>query len=133
MNPATRALVRLAAATAIAMAAFGAFAQEIPGYNLDIGAPGNDATVFDDNGDVMVRVTVVPDLAKGDQVELLLDGMPVAPPTTSLDFPLYGILRGQHLLQARIIDATGNVGSISPSSSFNVWETSLLLPDRGGR
>jgi hypothetical protein len=82
---------------------------------------------------VEAQVTVAPELATGDNVGLLLDGMPVAPPMKSLDFPLYGITRGQHLLQARIIDATGNVGSISPPSIFYVWEASRLFPDRRDR
>lgn len=133
MKTGMRALSRLAAAAAIALAGCGAFAQQVPGYDLGVVAPGNDATVFDDNGDVEVRVTVAPDLANGDQLELLLDGMPVAPPTMSLDYPLYGVMRGQHLLQARIIDATGNVGSISPPSTFYVWEASRLFPNRRGR
>ena len=79
-----------------------------------------------------VRVTVVPDLASGDQVELLVDGMPAAEPSTTLDFPLVGLVRGTHVLQARIIDSTGNVGSISPSITFYVWEASRLFPVRRG-
>jgi hypothetical protein len=81
----------------------------------------------------VASVTIAPALASGDKVELLIDGAPVAPPMKSLDFPLSGIARGPHLLQARIIDSTGNVGSISPSSTFFVWEASRLFPIRGGR
>jgi hypothetical protein len=29
------------------------------------------------------------------------------------------------LLQARIIDATGNVGTVSPSRGFYVWQEAL--------
>jgi hypothetical protein len=128
-----RTLLRIAAAAVIAMPALGAFAQGSPDYNLDIVTPADEATVFDDNGDVMVHTTIVPDLANGDRVQLLVDGLPAAPPATSLEFPLAGITRGQHLLQARIIDSTGNVGPVSSSSTFYVWEASLLFPNRPGK
>jgi hypothetical protein len=111
---------------------FGARAADPSKYQLDIVDPANQATVFNNSGDVSVRVTAVPDLANGDQVELLVDGVPAAPPSTTLDFPLSGLVRGTHMLQARIIDATGNVGSISPSSTVYIWEASRLFPVRRG-
>jgi hypothetical protein len=117
-----------ATAAVLAVAAPGVTPRGTPNYDLDIVNPADEATVFSDNGDVSVRATVVPDLANGDQVEFLVDGLPIAPPTSVLDFPLYGIVHGQHMLQARIIDSTGNVGSISPSRTFYVWQASLLFP-----
>lgn len=102
-------------------------AQGIADYQLTIVNPPDEAAVFNDNGDVPVRATVMPDLAQGDQVELLVDGLPAAPASTALEFPLAGILPGPHRLQARILDATGNVRSVSPSIAFDVWQESLLL------
>ena len=107
-------------------------APDVTAYQLDIVDPANQATVFNNSGDVLVRVTVVPDLAPGDRVELLVDGLPAAPPATTLDFSLSGLVRGTHMLQARIIDSTGNVGSISPSSTVYIWEDSGLFPVRRG-
>jgi hypothetical protein len=124
-----RILFGIVAAT-VALAAHGVVAQQTPGYDLAIVEPADGLTVFDDGGDVAVRVSVVPGLENGDQVELLLDGLPVAPPGASFEFPLSGVTRGEHQLQARIIDATGNVGSISPSSTVNVWQASLLFQPR---
>jgi hypothetical protein len=128
-----RALASIATAAVLALAALGVSAQETANYQLNIADPADEATVFNDSGDVLVRVTVVPDLATGDQVELLVDGLPAAPPATTLEFPLSGLVRGPHLLQARIIDSTGNVGSISPSSTVRVWQASLLFPARRAR
>lgn len=117
------------AATLLAVAAFGALAQgaPTPSYSLDIVSPSDGTAVFQDNGDVPIRAMVVPELADGDRVEFLLDGIPVGPPSQVLSVPLYGVLPGSHLLQARIIDATGNVGSISPSTNFDVWQEALQL------
>jgi hypothetical protein len=108
----------------------GVSAQETPGYRLSIVNPGNDTTVFSDPGNVRVQAAIVPQLANGDQVELLVDGEPAGPPSTTLDFSLSGIPRGQHLVQARVIDSTGNVDAISPSSTFYVWQASRLFPNR---
>ena len=128
-----RTLSSIVAAAALAVAALGASAQGVPNYDLDIVAPADGATVFSNTGDVLVRATAAPDLAKGDQVELLVDGVPAASPSATLEFPLSGIVRGQHMLQARIIDSAGNVGSVSPSSTFYVWHASRLFPNRHGK
>jgi len=119
--------LRIASAAILAVAACGVSAQEIPNYRVSIVSPASEAAVFNDNGDVWVRATVAPGLAKGDQIELLVDGEPAGSPATRLEFRLSGIVPGPHLLQARIIDSTGNVGSISPSSFFYVWQTSPFL------
>jgi hypothetical protein len=70
---------------------------------------------------------VGPELASGDDVEVLLDGEPLAAPASTLDFHVSGLAPGPHLLQARIIDSTGNVGSISPPSFFYVGESTPLM------
>ena len=127
-----RTIARIATAAVLALAALGVSAQETSNYQVSIVDPAEEATVFNNSGDVLVRVTVVPSLASGDQVELLVDGFPAAAPGTTLDFPLSGLVRGTHKLQARIIDSTGNVGSVSPSSTFYVWEASRLFPVRRG-
>jgi hypothetical protein len=125
-----RTLFRIAAAGLLALPILGVSAQETPGYRLSIVNPGNDTTVFSDPGNVRVQAAVVPQLANGDQVELLVDGEPAGPPSTTLDFSLTGIPRGQHLVQARVIDSTGNVDAISPSSIFYVWQASRLFHNR---
>jgi hypothetical protein len=114
-----RALIRLAAAALVALSALGAFAQDNPKYELRITAP-EDGDIVSDVADVLVRVTVAPPLKDGDRVQLLLDGMPVAPSTVPLDFTLSDMARGMHLLQVVIIDATNNVGSMSPSNTLFV-------------
>jgi hypothetical protein len=127
-----RTLANITTAAVLAMAALGVSAQGTHDYRLEIVAPAEEATVFNNSGDVPVRITVTPDLAQGDQAELLVDGVPAAPPAATLDFQLSGLVRGTHMLQARIIDSTGNVAQISPSSTFYVWEASRLFPVRRG-
>lgn len=83
-----RTLASIATAAVLALAAPGVSAQETSNYQFDIADPADEATVFNNSGDVLVRVTVVPGLANGDQVELLVDGLPAAPPATTLEFRL---------------------------------------------
>jgi hypothetical protein len=81
------------AAVVLAASAFGAAAQEP--------APPK------------VHVTVEPYLDDGEQVEVLVDGLPAAPAAAAHDFLLQDLKPGRHVLQARILDASGNVGGVS--------------------
>jgi hypothetical protein len=127
------ALHRIAAFAVVAMAGLGVSAQDTPGYRLAIVNPANDATVFSNPGDVSVQASVVPALAGDDRVELLVDGDSAGEPAKSLDFQLSGMERGEHVLQARVIDGTGNVSAVSPSTIFYVWQASVLFPNQRGR
>ena len=125
-----RMLLRIATAATLTVAALGVFAQGTPNYQLNILNPANGGTVFNNNGEVLAQASVVPGLADGDQVQMLVDGVPAAAPAASLEVPLSGINPGLHTLQARIIDAQGNAGPVSPSSTFNLWHASRLYPNR---
>ena len=125
-----RTPIRIAAAAILAAAALGASAQGILKYDLDIVDPAYDASVFTDSGDVSVRVTVAPDLAQGDGVELLVDGLPAGAPAAALELQLSGMPPGEHVVQARIIDSTGNVASVSESRILYVWQAALVSPTR---
>jgi hypothetical protein len=125
-----RSMIRMAAAALAAAAALSAGAQQAASYQLTIRDPADQSTVFSDTGEVTVHVAVSPDLASGDSVELLVDGVSAGVSQASSDFELSGMARGRHVLQARIIDSTGNVGSISEPEIFYVWAASVLFPER---
>jgi hypothetical protein len=125
-----RTLLRIVAAAILALPVSGVHAQGTSKYQLGIIAPADGSTAFSNTGEVIVRASVVPDLANGDQVELLVDGEPVAPPGTTLDFSLAGVTRGLHQLQVVVLDAAGNAISTSPASTLNVWHASRLYPNR---
>ena len=119
--------LRMAAAASLAACAFGAAAQGP--YQLGITDPLDQATVDRDTGPLLVRVVVVPELADGDQLELLADGFPVAHAGAALEFRLAAVAPGPHVLQARIIDSTGNVGAISPANVLTVVGEALPESD----
>jgi hypothetical protein len=123
-------LYRFITAAALAAPVLATAAPDVRGYSIDIVSPADLSTVFNDSGDFTVRTTVAPDLAAGDRLEFLVDGSPIGPPSPVLEIPLYGIPRGEHVLQARIIDSTGNVASVSSPSVVYVWQASRLFPNR---
>ena len=114
-----RTLFRIAAAAVLTVSALGASAQVTPKYQLHIAGP-DDGAIISDTSDVLVRATVVPNLAQGHQVELLVDGVSAGGPSTTLEFPLSPLPRGLRLLQVTILDATGNVVSTSAASTLYV-------------
>jgi hypothetical protein len=131
MNGVRQKFARVAVVfTLAAVAATGVAAQGGSTYQLSIVSPADHSTVFSDSGDVTVKATIAPPLAQGERIEFLVDGMPAGLPTTSLNFSLSGTARGQHLLQARVIDTTGNVAAVSPADTFYVWAASVAFPNR---
>lgn len=93
--------------------------------------PANEATVFDNSGNVTVKVTVAPFLRidAGDRIVLLLDGAP-APGQRDTRFELSGVTRGTHTLQAVITDSRGNTVLSSAPVTFHMWQASKLFPNR---
>ena len=82
-----------------------------------------------DDGALVVQAAVVPPLGSRDRLEVLLDGTPVASESHELAYRVYGTAPGLHVLQARIIDASGNVGAISATHVFTVRD-SRTVPAR---
>lgn len=100
--------------------------------SISITQPSKDQTIFDNAGSVEVRLSVSPQLRSADRVALLLDGREVAV-RGALRFRLSGIARGEHTLEARILDGDGNVLIRSATVVFNVWQASRLFPNRSGK
>jgi hypothetical protein len=97
-------------------------------YQLAIVQPADESTVFDDNGDVTVRLASTPRIEAGDQLEVLLDGVPAE--TSGLEVALTGVDPGLHVLRARVIDSTGNLSALSSSTVFYMRKPSILYPNR---
>lgn len=106
-----------------------------PAYSsIAIVQPANEATVFDNAGNVEVRVALspAPDLDAGDRIVLLLDGQQAALQSAT-QFRLSAVVRGEHTLEARIVDRNGNTVIASAPVKFNLWQASRLFPNRRGK
>lgn len=95
---------------------------------LAILAPGKDATVRQDAGDIEVQVGLAPalDSKKGHKLALDLDGRRMTEPSTNSQFTLENIDRGTHTVQAHILDEAGQILRSSDPVIFHVKRHSAL-------
>ena len=119
---AAAALLAAAALPADAAASAGSYAS------ATIIAPEQDAAVRNNAGNLTVTVQVLPSLQKGHLVQILLDGVPQGEPQPTLQVALTNLDRGTHALQARIVDAGGNVVFTGAASTFHLLRHSRLHP-----
>lgn len=101
-------------------------------YNvIAVTKPADGSTVFNNVGDVDVTVVVSPALRAdaGDQIVLLVDGRRAAEQSAT-HFQLSGIVRGEHTLEALVVDASGNALISSKPVKFYMWHASRLFRNR---
>ncbi|MTI62601.1 MAG: DUF4124 domain-containing protein [Methylophaga sp.] len=100
---------------------------QAPDYQIRIVAPGNDESIWVNNGDVTVSMIVEPalDTERGDKVLLHLDGEPVAEPRASTTFQLNNLSRGTHNLNAMVVDSNGMTLTSTGSVTFHLHRASI--------
>jgi hypothetical protein len=118
-----RALRAVSAALALLAAAAAAAAQ------IGIVTPTAQQTLHDNAGNVEVRVAAAPEPARGEQVEVWLDGQ-LAARGAQTEFSLGGVERGEHTLQVRLVDRDGRTLAVSQPLTFHLWQASRLFPNR---
>lgn len=98
---------------------------------VEIVSPRPDATVHDNAGNLSVTVDAGPGgLQPGQRIRLLLDGKPAAPESGARVFMIGRVDRGEHRLQAELLDAHGDRVSLSREVVFHMWRASKNLPAR---
>lgn len=99
-----------------------------------VGVPDGEALRAND-GRVEVGVSLKPPLHEEHQVQLLLDGQPLAAASRRTRFVLSDLARGEHHLQALVLNAEGTELQRSASVSFTVQRVhrgSPALPRKAG-
>ncbi|HEC19508.1 MAG TPA: DUF4124 domain-containing protein [Gammaproteobacteria bacterium] len=94
---------------------------------LRITSPANEASIRENSGTLKVSVAVKPGLQSGHRLVLLLDGAAKAESTTG-DFTLKNVDRGEHTLSAQVVDAQGKVLISAPSVSIYLHRFSAIRP-----
>ncbi|HXF67555.1 MAG TPA: hypothetical protein VNK67_12780 [Burkholderiales bacterium] len=107
-------------------------AGEAPRPAIAIVSPAPEQTVHDNEGRVPVSVAVTPAdaLDTGHRVRVTLDGRAHGAPRHALSFTLEGVERGEHTLQAELVDAGGRALAVSAPVKFYLWQASRLFPGR---
>jgi hypothetical protein len=91
-----------------------------PGTGLRILTPSNDATLDAKDGRVAVRIEAPPGLGDPAYLHLVLDGRPATSHLEGDDWVLTGVASGSHVLEARLIDADGQLLERTRSVLFHL-------------
>lgn len=106
------------------------------GYQaLVITQPENGAALNDTAGNVAVGVSLVPALRTdlGHGLTITLDGKPVLQNSAQMSVMLENVDRGEHVLEAFVRNAGGQVLFQSAPVRFSLQRTSIFLPGRANQ
>ncbi len=96
--------------------------------SLEIWEPENEASFFEADVTVTVRIRSDPERAAEDSLVLYLDGEPVQGSPNATDYTLSGLDRGGHTLTAQIVDAQGKEKIRSASVVFYIKQVTVIPP-----
>lgn len=94
--------------------------------------PQAEEVIHDNTGAVAVSVGLGKGvgLTDGQRLRVLLDGLPASPDGDSLNVVLRDVARGEHSLQAVLVDEAGKPLAASEPVKFYMWQASRLFPSR---
>ncbi len=97
------------------------------GYKeVSILSPAQDATIPPGQLNVVVQVFMEPALQPGHLIQLLHNGQPYGDAAYATSFSIDQLIRGEHNVQAQVIDEKGNTVASSGSVTFYVKRASPL-------
>ena len=94
--------------------------------SLQVASPAAEETLWNIGAVLNVSLALSPGLQSGHRVQAYFDGTPLE--AAGLSFQLEGVYRGEHNLQAEVVDETGTVLIRSQPTRFYVQQTSVLRP-----
>ena len=104
-------------------------AAEATDYSqVSITNPAHDSTVPPGQLSVNVQISTEPALQLGHGVQLFYDNQPYNEPVPATSFQISGMERGEHTLQAKIIDEVGNILLSSNTITFYVKRSFVKKP-----
>lgn len=95
-------------------------------HSVAITAPEQDATFWNNGGNVTISVQVSPSLKRNHKLQLLLNGEKRAGPSASTSFSFSNLFRGSYNAVAQVVDDKGNVLGTSPAITFHIKQASRL-------
>jgi len=98
--------------------------------SLIIVSPANNAVLSDPEGNVSVSLVLEPALktGRGDSIRLRLDGRQLSTSYTDSEISIPNVERGEHLLQADVVNGAGKVLITSAPVNFSQQRASELAP-----
>jgi len=100
--------------------------EEHAGYqSINISAPAQGTTIPPGQESIPVQVSLTPQLKDGDAIQLMFNGQPYVPASSSTSYNISSLIRGEHKIQAQIIDSEGNVIARSGTTTVYVKRHSI--------
>ena len=100
--------------------------EEHTGYdNVSISAPAQGTTIPPGQESIPVQVSLSPQLKDGDAIQLMFNGQPYVPASSSTSYNIGSLIRGEHSIQAQVIDSNGNVIAQSGTTTVYVKRHSI--------
>ena len=101
----------------------------VRGYEIAIVSPTDDETLRANNGNIVLRASLVPALRPGHALRFYLGDEPVGT-VSSVELALANVDRGTYDLRVDVLDENSEVLKSSTSSIFHLQRTSALAPTR---
>ncbi len=119
-------------ATAVTTLLLGFACATAGAAQVTILAPEQHGVVHDNEGNLVVDVKVEPpiDPEEGMSIRIVLDGKPATRASADASFTLQGVERGEHWVQALLVDRKGTTVSVSDTVYFTMWQASVNAPPR---
>lgn len=96
---------------------------------LEIANLPDEEAVRANDGNLTVGVRIEPQLRIGDSLQLLLDGQPYGGLTSSVEFPLSNVDRGEHSVSVQVFSGDRLIQQ-SPTVTFTAQRSSVNSPTR---
>ena len=99
--------------------------------SFKVSAPQDQATIWDNEGNVPMTVNLEPALAveDGHRIQFYLDGKPYGKPELSMANTFHGLDRGTHTLSASVLDDKGDSLISTAPVTVYLHQASLLHPN----
>jgi hypothetical protein len=99
------------------------------GYeSFEIVQPENEATVRSNDGTVAIGLSLIPALAEGHAVKIVVDGTELKGDMKATQFTINNLNLGSHSIETRVVDEDGNVLISSNRITFNLRKASIITP-----
>jgi hypothetical protein len=100
--------------------------EEDTGYqSIRISTPAQGTTTPPGQESIPVQVSLAPQLKDGDAIQLMFNGKLYVPASSSTSYNIGSLIRGEHKIQAQIIDSKGNVIARSGTTTVYVKRHSI--------
>ena len=99
--------------------------EEFSGYEVSIVSPAPGATIPPGYEQIPVKVSTTPGLQQGHLIQLMSNGQAYGSPSPRTSFSISPLIRGEHSIQAKILDSNNDVVGQSGTTTVHVKRHSI--------